>query len=315
MAYTIFFCTEAQPDGHHLAFTDEFYRVNFGAFTQGSALQNWDGNWDSITTSNRRMAAFLYVAANLMMSHIPLQICEWHFVSTHLSCLAFISIKGMTTKKWERLRGEIATSARATALPSVNEVKELGPDIRAFLIHAGSYVSTFIALGQRNCSQTLYIYLSNTYSRAVLAGMAVLTVIVDLFTTLPNRGFWCFLFKSYPTDAANLASALELVASCPYIGFCDNTEKLEVQQSRLSSIYACCYEIRKVVLGDSNIEGLQKKAPSVPAVVLETLDKAMKEEFDKKPDLVSTPEEVLQMIENFQGMVAYFDQTVKAGTL
>ena len=58
--------------------------------------------------------------------------------------------------------------------PSVNEVKELGPDIRAFLIHAGSYVSTFIALGQRTCSQTLHIYLSNTYSRAVLAGMAAL---------------------------------------------------------------------------------------------------------------------------------------------
>jgi hypothetical protein len=66
-----------QPEGHHLAFTDEFYRVNFGAFTQGSALQNWDGNWDSIATSNRRIAAFLDVAANLMMSHIPLQICEW----------------------------------------------------------------------------------------------------------------------------------------------------------------------------------------------------------------------------------------------
>jgi hypothetical protein len=109
-----------------------------------------------------------------MMSHIPLQICEWHFVLTHLSCLAFITIKGMTTKKWERLRGEIATSARATALPSVNEVKELGPDIRAFLIHAGSYVSTFITLGQRTCSQTLHIYLSNTFSRAVLAGMAAL---------------------------------------------------------------------------------------------------------------------------------------------
>ncbi len=140
-------------------------------------------------------------------------------------------------------------------------------------------------------------------------------MIVDLFTTLPNRGFWCFLFKSYPTDAANLASALELVASCPYIGFCDKTEKLEVQQSRFSSIYACCFEIRKVVLGDSNIEGLQRKAPTVPAVVLETLTKAMKEELAKKPDLVSTPEEVLQMIENFQGMVTYFDQTVKAGTL
>jgi hypothetical protein len=53
----------------------------------------------------------------------------------------------------------------------------------------------------------------------------------------------------------------------------------------------------------------------VPDVVLETLTKAMKEELAKKPDLVSTPEEVLQMIENFQGMVTYFDQTVKAGTL
>ena len=145
--------------------------------------------------------------------------------------------------------------------------------------------------------------------------MAALTVIVDLFTTLPNRGFWCFLFKSYPTDAANLASALELVASRPYIGFCDNTEKLEVQQSRFSSIYACCYEIRKVVLGNLNIEGLQRKAPTVPAIVLETLATAMKEELAKKPALVSTPEEVLQMIENFQGMVTYFDQTVKAGTL
>jgi hypothetical protein len=35
----------------------------------------------------------------------------------------------------------------------------------------------------------------------------------------------------------------------------------------------------------------------------------------KKPDLVSTPEEVLMMIENFQGMVSYFNKTVKAGTL
>jgi hypothetical protein len=156
--------------------------------------------------------------------------------------------------------------------------------------------------------------MSNTYW-AILAGMATLTVIVDLFTTLPNRGFWCFLYKSYPTEAANLASALELVASRPYIGFCDNTEKLEVQQSRFSSIYACCYEIRKVVLGDSNIEGLQRKAPTVLAIVLETLAKAMKEELAKTPDLVSTPEEVLQVIENFQGMVTYFDQTVKAGTL
>jgi hypothetical protein len=103
------------------------------------------------------MATFLDVAANLMMAHLPLQICEWHFVSTHLSCLAFISIKGMTTKKWERLRGEIATSARGTALPSVNEVKELGPDIRAFLIHAGSYISTFIARSapaRRPCTST-----------------------------------------------------------------------------------------------------------------------------------------------------------------
>ncbi len=49
--------------------------------------------------------------------------------------------------------------------------------------------------------------------------------------------------------------------------------------------------------------------------MLETLAKAMKEELAKKPDLVSTPEEVLQMIENFQDMVTYFDQTVKAGTL
>ena len=70
-----------------------------------------------------------------------------------------------------------------------------------------------------------------------------------------------------------------------------------------------------MVLGDSNIEGLQRKAPTVPAVVLETLAKAMKEELALKPDLVSTPEEVLRMIENFQGMVTYFDQTVKAGTL
>jgi hypothetical protein len=41
----------------------------------------------------------------------------------------------------------------------------------------------------------------------------------------------------------------------------------------------------------------------------------MKEELVKKPDLVSTPEEVFKMVENFQGMVTYFDQTVKAGTL
>jgi hypothetical protein len=69
------------------------------------------------------------------------------------------------------------------------------------------------------------------------------------------------------------------------------------------------------MLGDSNIEGLIRKAPSVPSIVLETLAKAMKEELAKKPDLVSTPEEVLKMVENFQGMVTYFDQTVKAGTL
>jgi hypothetical protein len=211
-----------------LVFTDEFYRANFGTYAAGTALQGWNGEWDSIAGSNRRMAAFLDVASALMMAHMPIEICEWHFVSTHISCFAFISLKGMTTKKWERLRGEIAATAKATALPAVNEVKELGPDIRTFLIRAGSYVSTFIALGQRTCSQTLHIYMSNTYSRAVLAGMAALTVIVDLFTTLPNRGFWCYLFQSYPTDAANLASALELVASRPYIGFCENTEKLEV---------------------------------------------------------------------------------------
>jgi len=305
----------APPTAASIEFIDEFYRVNFGVYAGGTALQGWNGEWNHISRSNKRMAAFLDVASALMMAHKPLEICEWHFVSTHLSCFAFISLKGMTTKKWERLRGEMAATAQATSLPAVNEVKELGPDIRSFLIRSGSYVSTFIALGQRTCSQTLHIYMSNTYSRSVLAGMAALTVIVDLFTTLPNRGFWCYLFRSYPTDAANLASALELVASRPYIGFCDNTEKLEVQQSRFASIYACCYEIRKVVLGDSNIEGLIRKAPTVPAIVLETLAKAMKEELAKKPDLVSTPEEVLKLVENFQGMVTYFDQTVKAGTL
>jgi hypothetical protein len=98
-------------DQGHLEFTDEFYWGNFATYTRGSALQTWDGHWDSVANSNRRMVAFLDVAANLMMAHLPLQICEWHFVSTHLSCLAFISIKGMTTKKLERLRGEIATSA------------------------------------------------------------------------------------------------------------------------------------------------------------------------------------------------------------
>ncbi len=157
-AWEIIFAT--QPDGQHIAFTDEFYRVNFVAFVQGSALQNWDGNWDSIATNNRRMAAYLGVAANLMMNHLSLQICEWHFVSTHLACLAFISLKGMTPKKWESLRAEIAASARSIALSAANEVKDLGPDIQSFLIKAGSYVSTFIALGQRTCSQTLHIYLS-----------------------------------------------------------------------------------------------------------------------------------------------------------
>jgi hypothetical protein len=75
------------PDPGHLEFTDEFYRANFATYTRGSALQTWDDNWDSVANSNRRMAA-----ANLIMAHLPLQICEWHFVSTHLSCLAFISI-------------------------------------------------------------------------------------------------------------------------------------------------------------------------------------------------------------------------------
>jgi hypothetical protein len=96
------------------------------------------------------------------------------------ACLVMISVHKMSNHKWRRCTDELKKTLPSATFPMVAEIQQEGLLMRGFLVQTVGQVGDFLVCGSREAGPTQFPYLTNTYCRAVMGGLALLTSLQTL---------------------------------------------------------------------------------------------------------------------------------------
>jgi hypothetical protein len=149
--------------------------------------------------------------------------------------------------------------------------------------------------GTRIADPAQFPYVSNTYCRAVMGGLAAIDVIADTMRWISNPPFWQYMVEHFRTEAITLYRALELVHRKPFLGFADNVDMSDLLQSNFGVWFAVCTQIQIQILGQKSLSELKKKDPPIPQTQITAIVSALEGAialpvvFDQSPQMSSMP--------------------------
>ncbi len=129
----------------------------------------------------------------------------------------------MSDHKWKRCSDEIKKALPAATFPTVTELRQEGPLMRGFLMKTTGRVGDFLICGSRQAVPGQFPYLSKTYCRAAMGGLAAIDVIADTMRRVSYPQFWEYMVTHFKTEAIAVYRALDLVQRKPFLGFADNS--------------------------------------------------------------------------------------------
>jgi hypothetical protein len=308
VAWCVMFASE--PTVGDLPFLGPEYCDAWRQAVRGTRLQNWRGNWPELVRSPVAFELFLDISATVRALVITPHIRAWSVMSLQSACLGFIGTMGMTAAKHSKIEKELRGASAVIPFLTLNDLKVVGPIVRECMARCKTQVDRFLALGHRQIDSRVQIYTSNTYARAVMGGLAAMTIIFDVMRRLPDDSFWGALIKHFPTDALSLYKAFGVVYSRPYIGYADNVEKAGLVQARYPSWFSVCRAVAIEVLGDTNLSGLIHKGGGVPKAQLEKWVEAARDLIQRPIELEKTPQDVLDQIVRLKQELMNFDDRV-----
>jgi hypothetical protein len=115
---------------------------------------------------------FLDVDVALRTCVLEKEVVTWAMTSLHSAFLVLISVPEMSDHKWRRCTDELKKTLPSATFPMIAEIRQEGL-LRGFLVKTVVQVGGFLLSGSQEAGPTQFPYLTNTYCRVVMGGLAL----------------------------------------------------------------------------------------------------------------------------------------------
>jgi hypothetical protein len=300
----------AEPRVGFAPFILPYYYENWQATVANTPLRNWDFNWRSLVSRVGSFTAFLDVAAALRARALEKEIITFIMSSLHSACMSLISIHGMSDHKWKRCSDELKKMLPAATFLTASELRQEGNLMRGFLIKTTGQVGEFLMCGSRNADPSQFPYVSNTYCRAVMGGLAAIDVITDTMRRVSHPPFWQYMVANFRTEAIAIYRALDLLHQKPFLGFADNVDRSDLLQSNFGVWFAVCTQVQIQILGQKTLSELKKKEPPIPQTQITAIVSALEGAIALPVVFDQSPQDVLDALHGINTLLSQFIDNV-----